>query len=334
MTSNYVLNNTPENWPFTLAIIVGAVILNKLLSLFKPQGNSQNNRKTANRFDNILFTTLETPLLLGIMLVCHLGGSGQNSVWARTPKTSFPNRTGYWRCWILPGLLPGCWFTLAEEYLSSSNPKNAQRKVHLDIHMIAFVKNRTFYYLDFGWCNGTEQCGGKYRNIAGAHWALAVWLWHWLHRIRWKMSSAVSPYSWMGLFGLATGLKSVVNLMVCGEYRYQKHLHPHHGKTGGDHSQLQNSGRSGTKYLWRAYATGYHQVGTGLQHLPKQMQEAIDILKSLPGQITGVDTDDVAAVFGIRSRSALVLKFIYHINSEGNVLTTPSEMNLKNTPYI
>ena len=140
------LNNTPENWLISLAIIVGAVILNKLLSLFNRKVILKITRKTANRFDNILFTTLETPLLLGIMLV---------AIWVALDRLSLGKDTEniISKSYRILAVLNITWFVarllvaLAEEYLSSSNPKNAQRKVHLDIHMIAFVKKTVLYII-------------------------------------------------------------------------------------------------------------------------------------------------------------------------------------------
>ena len=322
------LNNTPENWLISLAIIVSAVILNKLLSLFNRKVILKITRKTANRFDNILFTTLETPLLLGIMLV---------AIWVALDRLSLGKDTEniISKSYRILAVLNITWFAarllvaLAEEYLTSSNPKNAQRKVHLDIHMIALVKKTVLFII---WTlGGVMALSNVGVNIGALLGTLGIG----------GMAVALAAQDTVkNVFGGFT-------ILMDGTFRIGDRI-----KIGEFDGFVENIGIRSTRIRTMekrvVIIPNYKIVEGPVQNIseepmrqvitrlglvystsPKQMQEAIDILKSLPDQVTGVDTDDVAAVFSEYGESALVLKFIYHINSEGNVLTTPSEMNLK-----
>ncbi len=60
--------NTLRDWVISFAIIIGALILNKVIVLLNKHVIQRITNKTNNRLDDILFKMLEAPVLLGIAL--------------------------------------------------------------------------------------------------------------------------------------------------------------------------------------------------------------------------------------------------------------------------
>jgi MscS family membrane protein len=60
--------NSFENWGFSLLIIIGAVVLNKLVSFINRQVLRKIAAKSEGRFDDILLDSLEKPVMFGIIL--------------------------------------------------------------------------------------------------------------------------------------------------------------------------------------------------------------------------------------------------------------------------
>ena len=69
MFSQIYYGNTLKEWLISLAIIVGAVLLNKIIILFNKHILVKLTAKTKNRMDDILFKMLQAPVLLGVMLL-------------------------------------------------------------------------------------------------------------------------------------------------------------------------------------------------------------------------------------------------------------------------
>lgn len=71
-------------------------------------------------------------------------------------------------------------------------------------------------------------------------------------------------------------------------------------------------------------------VGLTYDTPPEKIKEAIDILKSLPGQVKDVSSlsSDVVANFMQYADSALVITYIYFIEKQGDIGNVTSNMNL------
>ena len=322
------LNNTLENWLISLAIIAGAVILNKLLSLFNRKVILKITQKTQNRFDNILFSTLETPLLLGIMLVAIWVALGRLNL-EKDIESIISKSYGILAILNITLFLAKLLIALIEEYLTSSNPKNVNRKVHLDTHLIILIKKTVLFIIwtlggvmalsnvgvNIGALLGTLGIGGvavalaaqdTVKNIFGGFTILMDGTFRIGDRI--KIGEFDGFVENIGI--RSTRIRTMEKRVV---------IIPNYKIVEGP---VQNISEEPVRQVTTRLGLVYNTTA-------KQMQEAIDLLKSLPGQVNGVNMDEVTAVFSEYGDSALVLKFTYHINSDGNVLTTPSEMNLK-----
>jgi MscS family membrane protein len=70
------------------------------------------------------------------------------------------------------------------------------------------------------------------------------------------------------------------------------------------------------------------QLGLVYNTTPDEMKKALDILKSLPSSINGIEKD-VFAFFNSYGDFSLNIKFIYYIKKNADIFETESEVNLK-----
>ncbi|MDR1667061.1 MAG: mechanosensitive ion channel family protein [Bacteroidales bacterium] len=69
MLEQVFFGNSIKAWAISLAIIAGAILLNKCIVLFNRRVIKKATAKSSGHLDNLLFESLEKPLVLGIMLV-------------------------------------------------------------------------------------------------------------------------------------------------------------------------------------------------------------------------------------------------------------------------
>ena len=329
MLQEVYFNNTLQDWIISIAIIAGAFVLNLIIALLNKHVFLKITAKTSNRFDNILFTTLEAPLKLGIMLLAiwvalrriELGTSGDNIIGKSYQILAVLNIT-----WFFARLVNG----LIGEYLTPEAFATGRKKrINLDSHLISLIRKTALSVIwtlgivmalgnvgvNIGALLGTLGIGGvafalaaqdTIKNIFGGFTILTDGTFRIGDRI--KVDTFEGFVEDIGI--RSTRLRTLEKRVV----------------TIPNYKIVEGAVQNISEEPMRQVST---KLGLVYNTTPKQMQEAIDLLKSLPKQIKGIDTDEVTAVFSEYGDSALVLSFVYHINSEGSVVTTPSEMNLK-----
>src|ERR1035437_3018524 len=129
--------NTVHDWIISLAIIVGAVILNKGIVLLNKYVIQKVTAKTKNKLDDILFKLLESPVLLGITLFSiraaakrlDLGLPVENMI-----AKSFRVLTVIHITWFVARLVKA----LIEEYLAPKAEQTDHKR--LDIHLMSIIR--------------------------------------------------------------------------------------------------------------------------------------------------------------------------------------------------
>ncbi len=61
--------NTLESWGISILIIVGAVVVVKLISLFSRKVLKPFITRTPNHLDNVIYYSLESPIKFAVMLL-------------------------------------------------------------------------------------------------------------------------------------------------------------------------------------------------------------------------------------------------------------------------
>jgi MscS family membrane protein len=70
-------------------------------------------------------------------------------------------------------------------------------------------------------------------------------------------------------------------------------------------------------------------IGLTYDTSPAGMEEAIQILKAMPGKVSGVRERDITVVFYEFGDSALIIRFIYFIRKSADILETRSKVNFE-----
>lgn len=328
MFQQIIYKDTFENWLISLAIIAGGLILIKLLSLFNQKVILKFTNKSPHRFANIIFSTLESPLLLGIMLVAiwialgrlHLGKNAENIISKSYRILAILNIT-----WFFVKFLNA----LIEEYLSSIHLKNTQHKTRIDNHIITLTKKIVhFIFWTLGIVMALSDAGVNIGALLGT----------------------------LGIGGVAVALAAqdtVKNIfggftiLMDGTFRIGDRI-----KIGEFDGFVENIGIRSTrirnldkrvitipnfKIVEGAVenitaASAFRVVmslGLTYSTTSEKMQKAVAILKQIAEETEYVDKDNIWVTFSEFASTSMNIKFTYLIENEGDVLKIPSDINFK-----
>lgn len=84
MLEQVVWGNTVENWGISIIIIAGVIIVAKIVSILNRKIIYAITRKTENKLDDIIYDSLESPVLFGIVLL---------GIWIAFRRLAFPEDT-------------------------------------------------------------------------------------------------------------------------------------------------------------------------------------------------------------------------------------------------
>jgi MscS family membrane protein len=71
------------------------------------------------------------------------------------------------------------------------------------------------------------------------------------------------------------------------------------------------------------------ELGLRYDTTSEKMKEAISILKDIPNRVAHVEQNDLTAVFSSFGNSALIINFTYYISKSGDILETTSDVNFE-----
>ena len=316
--------NTLRDWLVSFAIIVGALILNKIIVLLNKHVIQKLTNKTNNRLDDILFQMLEAPVLLGIMLV---------AIWVAARRLdlgiAFENIT--LKSYRILTILNITWFAarlvnaLIEEYWV---PKagDGKHKI-LDTHLISILR----------------------RTILTVIWALGGVMA--LNNIGVDVRALLGT---LGIGGLAFALaaqdtiKNIfggITIFTDRPFRIGDRI-----KVDKFEGFVEDIGIRSTRIrtLEKRLITipNFKMVDAPIENVseepmrrvqmklgltyntsPAKMNEAMSILKDMPNRIKDVDPKEVTVAFTDFTDFSLAITFIYFIKKKADVMETPSQVN-------
>lgn len=324
--SDVYYGNTIENWLISLSIIVGAVILNKIIVLVNKHVIQKVTSKTRSRLDDILFKMLQAPVLFGIMLL---------AIWIAVSRLNFSARvdTFFLKSYDFLIVVNVTWFVvrfvnaLIEEYLVPAAESNSTK--YLDSTLLPIIR----------------------RSILGVIWSIGVMMA--LKNIGIDVGALIAG---LGIGGLAFALaaqdtiKNIfggITIFTDRPFRIGDRI-----KVDGFDGMVEDIGIRSTRLrtLEKRLVTipNYKIVEASIENvtdepmrkvimslgltydtMPEKMDEAIRILKNIPNKIAGVDADNLVAVFSSFGDFSLNISFIYWVKKSGDVMQTPSEVNME-----
>ena len=317
--------NTLHDWIISLAIIVGAIILNKGIVLLNKYVIQKITSKTKSKLDDILFKMLESPVLLGITLF---------AIWVAAKRLDLgvPVEHMIAKSFRVLTVVNVTWFVarlsnaLIEEYLVPQTDKNLTNK-RLDTHLMSLFRKMALTVI----------------------WALGIVMA--LNNVGVNVGTLIAG---LGIGGLAFALaaqdtiKNIFGgftIFTDRPFRIGDRI-----KVDNFDGFVEDIGIRSTRLrtLERRIVTipNYKIVEASVVNIsnepmrqvvlklgltynttPEKMNEALQILKDIPNRVQHVNSKDIVAAFTDFSEFALVITFVYFIEKQGDVMETPSAVN-------
>jgi MscS family membrane protein len=324
MLNQVYYGNTSHDWLISLAIIVGAMVLNKIIILLNKHVIQKLTAKTNNRLDDILFRMLQAPVLFGIALFAIWIATKRLNLDANFEKIIFVS-------YQILIVLNVTWFVarlvnaLIEEYWI---PKTGEGKIgRLDSHLISIIR----------------------RTILTVIWAIGAVMA--LNSIGVDVRALLGG---LGIGGLAFALaaqdtiKNIfggITIFTDRPFRIGDRV-----KVDKFEGFVEDIGIRSTRIrtLEKRLVTipNFKMVDAPIENItdepmrrvlmklgltyktsPEKMNEALEILKNVPQFVQHVDNKDITASFTDFSDFALVITYVYFIKKKGDIMDTTSFVN-------
>jgi MscS family membrane protein len=324
---NEYYGNCLESWGISLLIILGALILNKGIVLLNRYILLKLAAKSKSRLDNILFKTLEKPVLLGIMLA---------SIWIAScrlvlnPSISSVIAKSY----QLLTVLNITWFfarfviAILEEHACSDDNK-PQKGFRVDIRLLPVVKRITLILIwIIGIMTALSHAGVRVTTmlgtlgIGGIAFALAA-----QDTIK-NIFGGVTIFTDRPFrigdiiqYNSIEGTVRDIGLRSTRIQTYDKRLVTIPNSNMMDAAVINVSSEPGRRVvmtLGLTYDTDFNQ-----------MQNALNILKGLPDVVLEIHHKDLSATFSDFGDSSLNITYIYFIRKSADIRETISKVNFE-----
>jgi MscS family membrane protein len=319
--------NTLHDWLISLIIIVAALLLNKIIILLNKHVIRKLTSKTKSRLDDILFKMLQAPVLFGIILAAiwfaarrlDLGTAVENIILKSYRVLTVLNIT-----WFIARLVNA----LIEEYWVPQPGESVKYK-RLDTHLISIIRKTILTIIwALGGVMALNNIGVDVRALLGT----------------------------LGIGGLAFALaaqdtiKNIfggITIFTDRPFRIGDRV-----KVDKYDGFIEDIGIRSTRIrtLEKRLVTipNYKMVDAPVENVseepmrrvmmklgltynttPDKMNEAMTILRDMPNRVSNVYEKDVVVAFSDFTDFALAITFIYFIRKTGDVMETPSQVNIE-----
>jgi MscS family membrane protein len=327
MLDKIFYGNTLKDWGISLIIIVSALVLNKLIILLNKHVIQKITAKTTNKYDDILFKNLQTPVLLGITLL---------AIWISATRLHLDIKVyGFIsKSYQILTVLNITWFivkmvnSLLDEYVRKTIEKKKLTDQPTDKRLMPLIKRTIVFVI---WTIGSVMA----LNNAGV--------------------SVTTLLGTLGIGGIAIALaaQDTVKNMISGitlftdrPFRIGDRI-----RFSTIDGYVEDIGMRSTRIrtldMRIITIPNYKIVDSSIENVtnepgrrivmklgltydtsPDKMKEAIDILKSIPHTLQDVESVNLSATFSDFSDSALIITFVYFIRkSSSDIFESISMVN-------
>lgn len=317
---DYVLwGNTIQDWGISLLIIIGAYVIAKLVSLFFKKVLKRFTQKTTNRFDDIIYKSIESPILLGIMLI---------GIWIAIHRLVYPDSfvnavdSAYKILIVLniTWLFARLFSNLLEEYWGQKSHTQrimpiVKRTLLVLVWIIGIVMALSNVGVNIGALLGTLGIGGiafalaaqdTVKNIFGAFTILTD--------KPFNIGDTVKIDNFEGTI-VDIGVRST----KMRDYDNRIITFPNYKVADASVINI-------TVEPIRRVVT---KIGLTYDTTSEKMSEAMRILSKVPSRVQYASRDGIIVNFSDFTDSALVITFIYFIEKEGDIGKTTSDVNME-----
>ena len=315
--------NTLESWGISILIIVGAVVVVKLISLFSRKVLKPFITRTPNHLDNVIYYSLESPIkfavmLLGIWIAIHRLVYPDNFV--KTIDNAYRILIVLDITWVFARLFGG----LLEIYLRKESTGQTHKMMPIIkrtalvlVWIIGIVMALSNIGVNISALLGTLGIGGiafalaaqdTVKNIFGAFTIFTD--------KPFNIGDTIRVDSFEGTV-IDVGARSTKIM----DYDKRIITFPNYKITDANIINISSEPRRRVVL----------NLGLTYDTTPEKMKEALDILKAIPERVENVSSNpsDTTAVFTNYADSALVIMYIYFIEKQGDILGVTSNMNME-----
>ena len=315
--------NTLESWGISILIIVGAVVVVKLISLFSRKVLKPFITRTPNHLDNVIYYSLESPIkfavmLLGIWIAIHRLVYPDNFV--KTIDNAYRILIVLDITWVFARLIGG----LIEIYLRKESTGQTHKMMPIIkrtalvlVWIIGIVMALSNIGVNISALLGTLGIGGiafalaaqdTVKNIFGAFTIFTD--------KPFNIGDTIRVDSFEGTV-IDVGARSTKIM----DYDKRIITFPNYKITDANIINISSEPRRRVVL----------NLGLTYDTTPEKMKEALDILKAIPERVENVSSNpsDTTAVFTNYADSALVIMYIYFIEKQGDILGVTSNMNME-----
>lgn len=319
-----ILGNTIQDWAISLLIIVGAYILMKLFAWISRKYIKPFTAKTRTQLDDIVYESVESPLLFAIMLI---------GLWVAIHRLACPDtiikavNSAYKILIILniTWLFAKLTSSLLRHYWAGGEAGGSQqhrmypivnRSLLTVVWIIGGVMAMSNVGINIGALLGTLGIGGiafalaaqdTVKNIFGAFTILTD--------KPFNIGDTVRIDSFEGTI-VDVGIRSTKLK------DYNKRIITIPNYKVADASVINISSEDPFRRV-------VMKIGLTYNTTPEKMQEAMDILTSIPSKIADIGKNDATVYFSEFGDSALVLTFIYFIEKGAGIAAVTSRVNME-----
>ena len=315
--------NTLESWGISILIIVGAVVVVKLISLFSRKVLKPFITRTPNHLDNVIYYSLESPIkfaamLLGIWIAIHRLVYPDNFV--KAIGNAYRILLVLDITWVFARLIGG----LLEIYLRKDSTGQTHKMMPIIkrtalvlVWIIGIVMALSNIGVNISALLGTLGIGGiafalaaqdTVKNIFGAFTIFTD--------KPFNIGDTIRVDSFEGTV-IDVGARSTKIM----DYDKRIITFPNYKITDANIINISSEPKRRVVL----------NLGLTYDTTPEKMKEALDILKAIPERVENVSSNpsDTTAVFTNYADSALVIMYIYFIEKQGDILGVTSNMNME-----
>ena len=315
--------NTLESWGISILIIVGAVVVVKLISLFSRKVLKPFITRTPNHLDNVIYYSLESPIKFAVMLL---------GIWIAIHRLVYPDNfvkaiDNAYRIlivlditWVFARLIGGLLGIYLEKDSTGQTHKMMpiiKRTALVLVWIIGIVMALSNIGVNISALLGTLGIGGiafalaaqdTVKNIFGAFTIFTD--------KPFNIGDTIRVDSFEGTV-IDVGARSTKIM----DYDKRIITFPNYKITDANIINISSEPKRRVVL----------NLGLTYDTTPEKMKEALDILKAIPGRVENVSSNpsDTTAVFTNYADSALVIMYIYFIEKQGDILGVTSNMNME-----
>lgn len=322
MLQKELWGNSIDTWATSIIIIIGAVVVVKLISIFSRKIVRPFITRTRNGLDDIIYSSLEPPLKFAILLL---------GVWIAIHRLVYPDSVvkivdNIYRIliilditWIFArlsgGLLQTYWGCRSDGQINRMMPV-IRRSILVVMWIIGSIMALSNIGVNISTLLGTLGVGGiafalaaqdTIKNIFGAFTIFAD-----------------KPFSIGDIVRIDNYEGTIIDVGVRSTriLGYDKRIVTIPNYKVADNSIVNISSEPMRRVVLKlglTYDTSF-----------EKMEEALHILQSIPGSVGNVSTNpsDITVYFSEYTDSALEITYIYHIRKSGNIQQVTSNMNM------